>query len=272
MNKNLIVIAGIISSIFLTACGGNQAAEQKESKVEEKQLTEAESMIQEIEIAHNKTKYEAKEVIQFDLNLIFGGKTRFNGRLSMTPNGGLVRLEDSTKTMIWDGENAYLFPDTIAYEKTRFDVLTWSYFFAAPYKLNDPGAKHEYLASKMLNDQAFSALKLSFESGVGDSPDDWYVVYQDQESKLLAALAYIVTYGKSKEAAESDPHAITYEAYTEVDGIPFATQWNFWTWNEKGELNKLLGEAQISNIQFIKKAEGMFQPPAQSRKVEKPAA
>jgi len=101
---------------------------------------------------------------------------------------------------------------------------------------------------------------MTFEKGIGDTPEDWYIVYKDRNSDLLAAMAYIVTSGeKTVEEAEKDPHVITYEAYTEVGGIPFATQWNFWTWNEAGEMNKLLGSATVSNIEFTEKEGDMFQ-------------
>ena len=52
---------------------------------------------------------------------------------------------------------------------------------------------------------------MTFDRGIGDAPDDWYVVYKDNNSDLLAALVYIVTGGgTSVEVAEEDPHTITY--------------------------------------------------------------
>ena len=178
----------------------------------------------------------------------------------MTPSGGLVKMTDSSKTLIWDGKTS--FSSYSSYKSSRFGLLTWSYFFAAPYKLSDPGTNMEYLGGKKLNELSFETGKLTFGENVGDSPDDWYIVYKEKESSLLAAMAYIVTASSSVEEAEEDPHAITYEAYTEVGGIPFATQWNFWTWNEQGELNKLLGSATISNIKFIKNSLDEFKIPS----------
>lgn len=251
MTKATILISIIVFGLI--SCGPKTEADKNESL-----LSPAELFVQSIENEHNSEVYNSKEIIQFDLNLVFGGKVRFDGSIQMTPNAGMVNMKDSNKTMIWDGQNAYT--SDSSYSKARFDLLTWSYFFAAPYKLNDKGTIHTILGQKLLNEESFDALKLTFEDGIGDSPEDWYVVYKDQKSDLLAAMAYIVTSSKSLEEAEKDPHAITYEAYVELDGIPFATQWNFWTWNEEGELNKLLGSAVISNIRFIKKEESLFKP------------
>lgn len=251
--------------------------------VNHQSLSEGEQFVHSIEAAHQKAEVYSKEVIQFELNLMFGGKSRFNGIISMTPDGSLIKMEDSSKTVIWDGEEVLVSPDTASIKGTRFDVLTWSYFFAAAYKLSDPGADMEAMGERNLtvtgsetadsNGVDYNAGKLTFKNGVGDSPDDWYLVYQDKETGLMAAMAYIVTYGgKNQEKAEEDPHAITYEAYAEIEGIPFATQWNFWTWSQAGELGKLLGEASLSNIKFLKKSADFFQPAQNSKIVEKPEA
>jgi hypothetical protein len=247
MIKKVLLFTSIV---FLFSCVST------ETKDVEEELSQEEKFINSIEDAHNYESYNSKEVIQFDLNLVFGGKKRFEGTIQMTPSGGLVKMIDSSKTLVWDGNEAYS-SDT-SYTGGRFGLLTWSYFFAAPYKLGDPGSQMKVLGSRNLNDLPYESGKLTFGEGVGDTPDDWYVVYKDEKSNLLAAMAYIVTASSSVKEAEADPHAITYEAYDLVYGIPFATQWNFWTWNEVGELNKLLGSASISKIQFRNMEEDMF--------------
>lgn len=289
MNLKIIVLSLSLSLAFF-GCDIPTTNKQEDNSTEvdsvkaiHQNLSEGEQFVYSIEQAHQKAEVFSKEVIQFDLNLMFGGNSRFSGTISMTPDGSLIKMEDSNKTVIWDGEEVLVSPDTASIKGTRFDVLTWSYFFAAAYKLSDPGAKMEILGERNLTITAsetadssgvnYNAGKLTFKNGVGDSPDDWYIVYQDKETDLMAAMAYIVTYGgKDQEKAEKNPHAITYEAYAEIEGIPFATQWNFWTWNQVGELDKLLGEASLSNIRFVKKSADFFKPASNSKSVEKPEA
>ena len=183
-----------------------------------------------------------------------------NGRVYLLTVGSKIKIEDATGLKYWDGNNAMVLPNEENNEKARFDLLTWSYFFTAPYKLSDPIVKQEFLGKSRLGDADYEANKMTFEKGIGDTPEDWCIVYKGNNSDLLAAMAYIVTSGETSiEEAEKDPHLITYKGYTEVEGIPFATQWNFWTWNEAGEMNKLLGRATVSNIEFTKKAGDMFQ-------------
>ena len=233
--------------------------ESSSENVEKMQLTDAKKLVKSIEQTHRKDVFESFDAVQFDLNLTFGGKERFDGRIYMMTNGGAIKMEDKNSIKLWDGTNAMILPDTSNNESARFGLFTWSYFFAAPYKLNDPGTKHEFLGQIQLGETKFDANKLTFEKGIGDTPDDWYIVYKDGNSDLLAAMAYIVTSGETDlEEAEKDPHVITYEAYIEVEGVPFATQWNFWTWNQEGEMSKLLGTATVSNVEFIKKAGDLF--------------
>lgn len=114
-----------------------------------------------------------------------------------------------------------------------------------------------------MGESEYSANKLTFGNGVGDTPEDWYVVYKDRNSDLLAAMVCIITGGGiALEDAEKDPHVITYEAHIALDGMPFATIWNFWTWTKEGKMNTLLGSASVSNILLIKKAGDLSSPTA----------
>ena len=95
------------------------------------------------------------------------------------------------------------------------------------------------------------AARLTFDSGVGDTPDDWYVVYRDAETNRLAGMAYIVTFGKDKSAAEAEPHAITYHDFEEVEGVMIPTRWQFWNWTqEEGIVGEPIGKVQLANPRF----------------------
>jgi hypothetical protein len=88
-------------------------------------------------------------------------------------------------------------------------------------------------------------------------------MYADEKSNLIQCAAYIVTAGGStQEEAEKDPHAIEYTNYIEVDGIPFAQNWKFWGWQPAEGLTDQLGEATITNIQFVDLEADFFTAPA----------
>ncbi len=247
----------LIASFSLLAC---TQISSKETESDENL-----NFVESIELAHHANSWYTEELIEFDLELYFGGKERFNGRVYMTPGGGKVRMEGKEEVlMIFDGDKAFISPDSLSLKKARFDLLTWSYFFAAPYKLSDPGTNIEELGRNVLGDNSYNSARLTFDQGVGDSPEDWYVLYQDTATNYLVGMAYIVTYSQSKEEAEQDPHLITYESFVNIGPYPIATNWNFWTWNMEGEMDKLLGTATISNLKFSPSNSGLFLIPSES--------
>ncbi len=222
------------------------------------------SFAEKIEAAHEKETFLSNKAVQFDFVLTFGGSERMNGKITLLTNStkGLIELADGNK-IYYVEDKVFYSPGIENTARIRFDAYTWSYFFLIPYKLSDPGTVwNKYPASK-LNGKAYETQKLTFEQGTGDTPDDWYIVYADSKTNLLSAVAYIVTAGKSKEEAEASPSAIEYTDYTRVNGVPIATNWNFWKWHEDNGLTKKRGEAAISNIRFKSSLAGdFFNPPA----------
>ena len=169
-------------------------------------------------------------------------------------------LTNSSKALIElkDGGKIYTCNDTVKHAPgmevsagTRFDAYTWSYFFLLPYKLTDPGTHWAEHNGGGHNQGSFEAGMLRFDEGIGDTPKDWYVVYADKATGRLNTAAYIVTAGASVDEAEADPHAIVYDQYKLVNGIPVATEWSFYSWTEAEGLGQKLGRGTVSNIEFI---------------------
>ncbi len=228
------------------------------------------SFSENIEEAHNKAAFMTRQAISFDLNLEFGGSTRLDGTVSMTTNSSKVRLDKSDGTsIIYDGDEVYITPDSANVEGARFDIFTWQYFFAMSFKLTDPGTVWEKQESRELDSLEYETAKLSFESNIGDSPDDWYIIYKDPETNRLKAAAYIVTFSKEREKAEEDPHAIIYSDYQNYEDVGLATKWSFHNWSEQDGFGEKLGEATLSNFNFFKPEEGYFEAPAAAKPVKK---
>ena len=216
------------------------------------------SFVEKLEQAHKKEVFVGQEAISFDLNLSFNGKQRLLGKLTLLTNStkGLIELKSGDKIIYRDGE--VFWTGDFSEKRARFDAYTWSYFFMLPYKLSDEGTIWSEYSNSDLNGKKYETQKLSFESGTGDAPDDWYVIYADPSSSLINTAAYIVTAGMSKEKAEEDPHAISYRNYKMIKGVPIAHSWTFWEWRENKGLTKQLGEAEISSVEFITATDELF--------------
>jgi hypothetical protein len=241
----------IFSAFIILVFSGCKKIEQTEND---------KSFVQKLEQAHQKKLFLDKEVIQFDLKLRFGNQERINGKVTLTTNSskGKITLADGN-TIIFNGSTVY-YSSEVDSTSVRFDAFTWSYFFMLPYKLSDSGTLWQPYDNNENDAVKFNTEKLSFKPQTGDAPDDWYVVYSDKNSNLIQKAAYIVTAFGSKEEAEKNPHAIQYTDFKEVQSIPIATNWTFWEWDSKKGLTIQLGEATLTNIEFIRYDFSTFNP------------
>jgi hypothetical protein len=245
MKKTIITL--FVSLLLIVSC---KKTEQNKKQVQEKSIEKTFS--QKIEIAHKKDAFLKKEAIQFDASIEFGGNQIFNANITVSTTSDIAKITYKNGDEIYiNKEKVFVSPSLKDNKGIRFNAYTWSYFFLYPYKLSDTGTKwNDNFKTKETNN-IFDVAKLSFEANIGDAPDDWYVVYTDKKTHLLQHVAYIVTLGKTKEAAEADPHAIKYENYKLINGIPFATNWSFYGWNIEKGLSDKIGNAQITNINFV---------------------
>ena len=103
-------------------------------------------------------------------------------------------------------------------QSPRFAALLNYYFMNLPWLTADPGViLGEPGTGTLLDDPAeYITVQMSFEPGVGDTPDDTYLLYIDPNSYLLHATEFTVIYGR---AEASEPRILVYEQFTTVDGL-----------------------------------------------------
>lgn len=128
----------------------------------------------------------------------------------------------------WDGQNAWQFPDTANVGvNPRFWSTTPFYFVGLPFVLADAGVILEELDPKEYNGVTYQLIKASYESGVGDAPDDFYVIYIHPETKLMGGLRYIVSYpGFFPDGGNSPEKFMEILGHQEIDGVTVPTGYN----------------------------------------------
>ncbi len=266
-NFKLLILSVLVISIV--ACNG-----PAKEKMGEERMVDADTedtftipedmpqMVQDMVRSHNIQDFRKHDVISFDFNLTFNKKQRLNATVYSKTNSSKVKVVKADGTiLLFDGVEVYITPDSAMYDGARFDALTWSYFALAPFKFTDDGTKWGQIEKLPLGkkEDSLQSIKLSFENGVGDAPDDWYQVYKNQETGLVEAMAYIVTYGStSQEEAEKNPHAIVYTNYRPYEGVILSANWKFHNWNKETGLGEQIGEATLKNIQFMEETEDLF--------------
>jgi hypothetical protein len=227
-----------------------------------------------IEAAQGLAAWRAQQALQTDIVVRWGDRVGLDARMTFTTDLGRSRLRLADGTIaVFDGQHAWVSPASSGFERARFHLRTWPYFLAAPMKLRDPGTHLEPLGDRPLRPGTTApAARLTFAPGTGDTPDDWYVVYRDPASSLLAGLAYIVTYGRSAGEAAKEPHAVLFSDFKAVAGVQIPTRWTFYPWSERqGAGGEPIGEVQLSGLRFLTPAPDAFVRPADSREDALPA-
>jgi len=278
--KKLLIL--LLVSTSMTFCNDNKKAEEN---------TETEEMIpvepnggigdgapslenafaEGVEKTHNKQHFMSHQAISYDLNVVFKGSEPLDAKVTMLTNSTKIKMVfPDSSAVIYDGNNVYVTPKTSEKPMARFNIFTWPYFFALPFKLTDEGTKWGNLEQMDVNSNPYSRAKLTFEDGTGDTANDWYWVYVDNKTNLLSYASYIVTFGSDVKKAEENPHAIVYSNYTVIDDIPMADEWKFYNWSEeKGLYGDPIGDAKIRNIEFLDEAD--FSVPNDSKTVAMPS-
>lgn len=230
------------------------------------ELPTAQAFVETIEEAHGIERYREKSAVAADFTVSYPGAFKMAGTVVFDTPVGKSRMElDDGSVWVFDGKTAWVTADSPTKQRARFHLLTWPYFFATAFKLQDPGSHlsgPELLSVQNKADQR-PAVKLSFDPGVGDSPEDWYYAFHDEQGRL-DALGYIVTYGKPQAKAEEAPSICIYDEFEEVDGITVPVAWTTWFW-QPGEgivSEKYKGKTHFTNVRFVEPAPGTFDKPA----------
>jgi hypothetical protein len=212
------------------------------------------------ETAHFKNEFLKNDAIQYNIVATFGTSEWVNAKMTLATNSsqGKIEFKNGNK-IIFNNKKVFYSKSIKDTTSVRFDAYTIPYFFLLPYKLSDKGTVWAKYQNKEKDSLDFDARKLSFTSGTGDAPDDWYVVYTNKKTSLIQKAAYIVTFGGTTQSeAEKEPHAIEYLDYKSVNGIPIATKWKFWGWKKDVGFQKQLGSAIISDVKFIETTPDYF--------------
>lgn len=125
-------------------------------------------------------------------------------------------------SLAWDGAKAW----STGWESPippRFLALLNYYFLNLPWLTQDPGVQLGEPAAGSLPGDAteYVTVMMTFEPGTGDTPDDYYRLYIDPNTKRLKACAYVVTYqALMPPGIESSPeHLLVYDELTSVQGL-----------------------------------------------------
>lgn len=160
-----------------------------------------------------------------------------------------VRLSHDDYTVGFDGQEVWVTPNKAAFGNGSprfYHNLIW-YFHAFPFIMADPGINYEVLPAKKMNGKAYDAIKISFNAGVGDAPDDYYIAHFDPDTHQMYLLLYTVTYFQGKPGEKYN--AIIFDNWKEVNGLLVPASFKGYKY-ENGELGEQRYERAFTDLEL----------------------
>ncbi|MFP2995940.1 DUF6503 family protein [Spongiivirga sp. MCCC 1A20706] len=160
-------------------------------------------------------------------------------------------VETPTHTIGFNGEKSWLIEKEVGSYKgnPRFYHNLMFYFYAMPFVLADDGINYEKTDPITYEDKTYPGIKISYNANVGDSPNDNYYLYYDQETKQMRWLGYTVTFGKDE--ASTRVSYIRYDDWGNHGGLVLP---NSITWHkvEDGAIKEAAATRTFTNINISK--------------------
>ncbi len=159
--------------------------------------------------------------------------------------------DDSTKTYGFDGEKAWYMPDSTAtVHNPRFWSMTPYYFVGIPFVFADEGVNFQQLEDSQYEGRTYDLVKVTFDAGTGDAPDDFYVIYIDKETSRVGAIRYIVSYPGFYDKGESSVEKfMNYIGEQSINGITLPTEIHTLIWENETPGEKTT-HTEITDVRF----------------------
>lgn len=162
-------------------------------------------------------KWRSYGTLEYDLKGTLGRNKEEHHLIDLYSRKVLIQNDSFNIGM--NGKQVWITPDKEIFGQMspRFYHNLFFYFFALPHVLADPGAIYEDMGERVIDDKTYRALKVSFEQGIGDAPDDFYIAHLNPETFQLEVLLYTVTYFSGEKTQRFN--SLLYKEWQEVDGL-----------------------------------------------------
>ncbi|SIQ32094.1 DUF6503 family protein [Maribacter ulvicola] len=172
---------------------------------------------------------------------------------------------DSTAKFGWTGEQAWMkAKDSTAFAyDTKFWALTPLWFVGHPFVLSGEGVNLELLKPTTFKEKEYAVVKVTFDAGTGDAPDDYYILYVNKETSKIAVMRYIVSYPEYFKDGGHAPEKFTeFIGEQVVDGITMPGGFKTY-WTEKdNQPGEYITKIDFTNVSFnLELPKGFFNAP-----------
>lgn len=216
--KNILIIS--IAVIFLQCSNQEQQSSEvisEKIEADENPTKELPELLTKALEAHGGLdNWNKFSTLEYRLSSTLGGE-KIETQLVNLKNRK-VRITGDGYTVGMDGEHVWASPSKEAFGQMspRFYHNLIFYFYAIPFVLADDGINYEDLGTVSVMNSEYRALKVSYNEGVGDADDDFYIAHFNPETFQLELLLYTVTYYSGEK--HENYNALKYTKWQDVNG------------------------------------------------------
>ena len=169
-------------------------------------------------------------------------------------------LPDSSASFGWTGTEAWVMPGGAEIgTNARFWALTPYYFVSIPFVFADPGVRLAEAPADSVEGRPVDVIRVTFEPGTGDAPDDYYDLLLDPETDRVRAIRYVVSYGPFNPDGGHTPETLMlYDGAQTVGGV--TVQQGFRSFLSESGTPKARGT--VSELEAVPATNAMFARPA----------
>ena len=179
-----------------------------------------------------------------------------------------IRVQAQNHAIGFDGNEVWISPADAEFRGSpRFYHNLYFYFFSMPFVLADPGIYYQVVPNVTLQGKEYAAVKISYGNGVGDSPDDNYILCYDPATYQMEWLMYTVTFGK--EGPSEKYSLIRYGEWEATGGVRLPRSLTWYTYAE-GVVGEERSKATFTEVEvsttappdhlFVMPADGKVSP------------
>ena len=208
--------------------------------------------------------------MRFNYQPLDGSTQRDSYQVVDTWNNKAVHwsVKDSTQSYGWTGKKAWIKAndETVFPYDTKFWAITPLYLMGFPFVLDGEGVNLELLADSDYKGKTNKVVKITFDAGTGDAPDDYYILHFDAETNLLIGTRYIVSYPQYfKDGGHAPEKFMEVGTLVNTEGILLPSELKT-HWTVEGKPGEHITQIDISDYSFKKElGEDFYEMPPDAK-------
>ena len=159
------------------------------------------------------------------------------------------RIEASNFKTGYDGKNYWLEADTSYKGNPKFYHNLMFYFYAMPFVLADDGIVYSETDDLIFENQNYPGIRISYNDGIGESPEDEYFIHYNPETYQMEWLGYTVTFYTGEKSKKVK--WIRYNDWVNIEGL-LLPQSLTWYNMEDDKITEPRSPRAFTNIQISK--------------------